>query len=160
MLLIYITVIGVNFRKDKIDVFLVSGNCTSLDDAIQKKAPNDYYKYYNYKIIDLALIKVVQANFKIDCDSPSFLGTEEDKVSKIFEYLETFKYSENQPNPNHLKDDGGNCQAFSLMFKKLCDDSGVECYIKTSDSHMNNLVVVNNRKYKIDVPNKIFEEVN
>lgn len=159
MLAVYIVAIGFNLSREGVTIFIVNKECVSLDDCVKEKAPDDYYKYYNYKVVDFLPFKIVGAYSKIEFETPSFEGTEEEIVSSVFGYLEKFNFSESQSNPNEIEEFGGNCQAFTLLFKKMCDEGGIENYVETTETHMSNLVVLNNKKYKIDVPNRILEEV-
>ncbi len=52
---------------------------------------------------------------------------------------------DNDPDTNVV------CEGYSKAMQYLCDLSGIECYIATSDNHMWNIIVLDGTSYHVDV---------
>lgn len=140
------------------DVSVVFGNKDSIDSSLLTNLGEDeFYSVYDYKYVDLSFVQLVAKDRDTSFCKPEFDGNDKDRLYKIIEYLEQFTYTENQPNPNKVKDLGGNCQALSIMFRDICEFNGISCTITGTKTHALNLVTVGGTEYKVDITNKTLE---
>lgn len=114
----------------------------------------DEYPYIlNCKIVNLGMADLLLATKYKDLSLPKFgySGTEQERFSRLLNTVNIYKYNEDQNNPDLIKKYGGNCQAMSLLLATTCKKNGIECKIDYNDTHMWNLVKLENIWYRVDL---------
>lgn len=153
--LAYAKVIGLH-------VTVLNRNEMSIENNLQNKLKNDEYPMvYEYSVIRLKNADIVFYKSGVHSKLPNvYKGSESQVFQKCFNYCLNFKYNQDNPNPNLLKDEGGNCQALSIMFKELCEKNGLECKIILTEDHAYNEVILKNGDaYEVDITNKSIKEI-
>lgn len=130
---------------------------SNVEQKLQEKYKDKYYDIYDYSILVINGISIIKLKDDVKYKMPSFNGSTSDKLSSIIDYMNKFKYCKDQPNPNIISRDGGNCQAFSILFKHVCLANNIECSITGTKTHAYNLVKLDKSLYKIDLVNKTME---
>lgn len=142
-------------------VMVVAENDKVIENELKDRFTNTnvYEDIYDYKYISLGDINFLKLYKNVDIKFDKVNGNTSEKIKKCFDIVCKFKYIENQSNPNLVEEKGGNCHALSIYFKYLCLNNGIYSEIELTDTHAYNLVKLGNKVYKIDITNKIIEEV-
>jgi hypothetical protein len=78
-------------------------------------------------------------------------GTEDEKVFWLIDVFSGCEYLDGQNNPALLFEEGGDCQARAVYFKRELDRIGVRNGFVAEDGHVFNWVVVKDRLAKVDL---------
>lgn len=83
----------------------------------------------------------------------NYINDNEKIYKAIMDIINMAEYNENKYNPSDILNGSGNCQAYSLMFKKLMDYNRIECRIVINDNftHMYTQILQNNQWIDIDL---------
>lgn len=126
-----------------------------IEESLKSRYKDEYYDVYDYDYVTIGETKFILVKNTFKEELPKFTGDSSDVFMKCFDETEKFVYVENQPNPNKLKSDGGNCHAFAIYFKKLCELNGLKCeIIPKSKNHLINRVTINKDIYLVDTVNR------
>lgn len=86
-----------------------------------------------------------------------FTGDQYKDITSIIDTLSNYEYVLNQSDPNLLKEQGGNCQAFALAVNYYCDLAEIKNEFVILPEHVYNEVIINNKKYTLDITKEVFE---
>lgn len=133
-----------------------------LETSLKKDYASKYPLIYDYKTVKLGRISFAKLEImdvkklsatRINTNSESL------KLQEIIKKAKEYTYNEQQPNAELLASAGGNCQAFAVYVKYMCDKNDLESTIAYTDSHMYNIINIDSKEYKVDVIFNIIEEV-
>lgn len=117
------------------------------------------YKKYDYKDFHLVLVNRYDGLEEYE-DLFDKSDSDDVKFNSICNYINRFKYNENQHDPQLLGLYGGNCQAKSLMARDYFNLAELdnELILSNDLTHMHNRVKVNNTWYDLDLTEGTIEE--
>lgn len=140
--------------KDLILVYVKDG---TVENSLESKLGDDYFVMYDYDYIEVGPLNIIRDKSTLDFYTPKFEGTEKEKFTQIIDYLERFNYLYNQPDPNLVDTEGGNCQALSIMLYEICKVNNIECHFLGETDHVSCVLEVNKKNYKVDLTTKQIE---
>lgn len=160
MSLLLVTILSIVKLKDRVVIL----NCdeSNIELSLHDTLGDDYFNVYDYRRLDIGDFHILYLHEGVTQELPVFTGTDSDKIMQIIDYLSQYDFELNQPNPNLIPARGGNCQAFAIVFKKLCDNCNIMCEIITDDSeatHVYNRVYTDTGIYNIDTIKRTINEV-
>lgn len=148
--LLTLTIVIATVEYSDIDV-----TSQDIEGYLKDEYKDNYYEIYDFDYLKIGSTKFVFIKNKFKEKLPKFNGDCSDVFMKCFDETEKFVYVENQPNPNKLKDEGGNCHAFAIYFKKLCEFNELDCeIIPKSKNHLINKVTIDGDVYLVDTVNR------
>lgn len=155
---VIVVVLTVYLSYSGVYMMIVKSSLTNEEIENKLESKSFYDEMYDFtRIINLGHISIVKAKYGL-IDKPKPLGNLDECINYM---MDNFTYVSNQPNPNKLKELGGNCQALSIYFKELCESSKIKCsiVIDRENKHSYNIVTINNKDYIVDIAKKEFREV-
>jgi hypothetical protein len=114
----------------------------------------------NYDLADLRWFKVILPHYNRNIDPSYIIGsnltktksmTEDQVLQSIISTASKFNYVQTQPDPNLLSTVGGNCQAIALFAHHNFSANGLQNGFVIGTDHVYNWVIVNGRKYSVDI---------
>lgn len=159
LLLIVVSLIVGFMVSNHLNLLVLTCPSNYIDETLEKKfGPEKFYEIYDYKYVTLGKVIILRPYSEVTASLPVYDGDSKSKFAQIVDYMRNFTYTQNQPNPNLVYKDGGNCQALSILFKKICLANSIDCYLAGSKTHVYDIVVVDGSKYNVDLSNSTIEK--
>lgn len=156
MFLLFILIVKIVHER-----VLIVDSCQdgTIENVLQNERA-DFYEIYDYKYISMKSKTIVFIKKNFDENLPSFSGDLNSRFMSCYDYVSKFTYVKNQSNPNKAKTEGGNCQALSLYLKYLLNKNNIDSKLEGTKDHVYLIVSLGNSNFKVDISNKIVEEVD
>ena len=154
--LILASVIAYPFLTEKIII--------SSGDVEKYLSSKDYYNeildYTNYKMGNINVTFMERFNSdEIELENIyESKDSNMEKLRKVINYINEYKYNDFQNDPRLLKEYGGNCQAKSLLAEEYFKSLNWESELVTTTDHMYNRVKVDDTWYKLDLTYNVLEK--
>lgn len=139
-------------------VVLVSNN-SDVEESLHERLGENYYYVYDFSYFDLLGSRIIFTKEDFTLDVPKFNKNKMESFENSISYVSEFSYNQEQSNPNLVAVMGGNCQALSIVFQKVCENNGIECKLDGTADHVYNLVEMGQETYKVDLTNKTVEKI-
>lgn len=158
MSLLFITIIIIlTIAHERVLIVDYCPSGTDVENCLSER--KDFYEIYDYKYFNISNKTIVIYDKKFSENLIKFNGDLNDRFKECYDYVNKFSYTKNQSNPNRVKEEGGNCQALSLYLKYLLEFNGIYSEMTGDLEHVYLIVNINKSNYKIDIANKVIEEV-
>lgn len=157
MFLLFITMIILMIAHERVLIVDYCPSGTDVENCLSER--KDFYEIYDYKYFNISNKTIVIYDKDFNKNLVKFNGDLNNRFKECYDYVNKFSYTKNQPNPNKVEEEGGNCQALSLYLKYLLEFNGIYSEMTGDLEHVYLIVDMDNSSYKVDISNKIIEEV-